>query len=79
MQSTIRKHLRTFLFSILVGLFGSGLLVAQGTTGSLSGQITDPSGAAVPAASITLTNAGTNLTLTGKSDSTGVYLSLIHI
>jgi len=55
------KRVRALLLVILVGLVGSGLLVyAQGTSGSLTGLITDPSGAAIPGATVTLTNIDTN-------------------
>jgi hypothetical protein len=51
----------------------AGLVFAQGTNGSLTGQITDPSGAAIAGASITLTNVDTNYPQTATTDSTGVY------
>ena len=66
------KHLRNLLLVILVG---SGLLVyGQGTSASLTGNVTDPSGAAVPGATVTVTNIGTNLTQSVKTDSVGTYL-----
>ncbi len=69
------KHLRALLLAVLAILVGSGVLVfGQGTSGSLTGQVTDPSGAAVVGATITLTNVGTNLALTVKTDSVGLYL-----
>ncbi len=74
MQSTKRNHGIALLLVILVGLFGSGVLAfGQGTNGSLTGQITDPSEAAVATATVTLTNVSTNLILTTKTDSIGVY------
>ncbi len=67
-------HLRALLLVVFTILLGSSVLVnAQGTSGSLTGQITDPSGAAIAAADVTLANVGTNLTLTTRTDSTGVY------
>lgn len=45
-----------------------------GATGTITGLVTDTSGAVVPGASIILTNAGTNVTRQGKSDGAGVYL-----
>ncbi len=75
MQLIIGKRLRALLLVVLAVLVGSGALVyGQGTNGSLTGQITDPSGAAVVGAAVTLTNVDTNLTLAAKTDSTGVYL-----
>ena len=42
-------------------------------TGSISGTITDPSGAVVDGASVTVTNQGTNLTRTVTTNSSGFY------
>ena len=71
---------------VAVGLISSLLLLAgfllsssvpvlaQGTSGSLTGQITDPSGAAVVGATVTLTNVDTNSLQTVATDNTGTYL-----
>ena len=68
------KHAGVFLLIILAGLAGSGLLAhGQGTSASLTGQVTDPAGAAVAGATVTATNAGTGLTLTVKTDNVGSY------
>ena len=75
-----RERRRSGLFSVLllILLAASAVLavpaLAQGTYGSLTGQVTDPSGAVIPNASVTLTNMGTNYTRTATSDATGVYL-----
>ena len=42
-------------------------------TGSMSGVVTDPSGAVVDGASVTVTNQGTNLTRTVTTNSSGFY------
>jgi hypothetical protein len=69
------KHVRALLVIILVGLAGSGLLgFGQGTSASLTGNVTDPSGAAVAGATVTITNTGTGLTQSVKTDSVGTYL-----
>jgi hypothetical protein len=52
----------------------SVLLHAQGTSASLTGQVTDPTGAAVVGASVTVTNIETNLSQTAKTDRVGIYL-----
>ena len=44
---------------------------AQVTTATLFGVVTDPSGAAVPGASVTLTHQGTNASSVKTADSTG--------
>ena len=56
------------------GLVGSLALLAQFTTASLSGTIVDPSGAAVPAATVTVQNTETGFTRTTKSGNGGDYL-----
>jgi hypothetical protein len=46
---------------------------AQALYGSVTGTISDSSGAAVPGATVTLTNEETGLELTGVTDATGTY------
>ena len=59
------------LFGLLLGLtiFAS----AQGTTSRVTGTVTDTSGAAIAGATVTLTNEGTNTSLTTQSSDIGVY------
>ena len=74
MQLIRTIRLRALLLVNVVGLLSSASAAfAQGTSGSLTGQVTDPSGAAVPGAAVTLTNTGTNYSQTEKTDNTGVY------
>ncbi len=62
------KGLRALLLVVFVGLVCScGLVYSQGTNGSLTGQITDPTGAAIVGATVTLTNVGTNFVQTGNN------------
>ncbi len=60
--------------AIIVGLLSlaSGAASAQ-TFGSIGGVVTDPSGAFVPQASVTVTNTATNAVRTTTTDSSGVY------
>jgi hypothetical protein len=75
MHSFNAKSLRTLVLVIAVALVGSGVLVyGQGTSGSLTGQISDPSGAAVPGATVSLKNIDTDYLQTATSNNTGVYL-----
>src|SRR5580692_5571822 len=75
MQLTKAKHLRGLLFVILFGLATSGALVfGQGTNGSLTGQVSDPSGAAIAGASATLTNVDTNYPQVVNTDNAGIYV-----
>src|SRR5262245_14414870 len=48
-------------------------LHAQAVTGTILGTVRDGSGAAVPGATVTLTNTGTGLVRTAVTDSAGEY------
>jgi hypothetical protein len=66
-----RHFLRCFL---LVVTFGSALpIIAQYTTGTVAGVITDPTGATVPGATVTLTSESTTQVRTYVTDATGNY------
>src|SRR3989454_988342 len=60
-----------FLLSLLV--FCASRIAAQGLFGTISGVVTDPSGAVVPDASVKVTNVNTNVTTTLSTNSAGVY------
>ncbi|MFZ1941196.1 MAG: carboxypeptidase regulatory-like domain-containing protein [Terracidiphilus sp.] len=73
-QLGIRKCLRAVMLTALIGAFGFAVMSrAQSTYGSLSGQVTDSTGAVVASAEVTLTDVDTNYTQTTKSDGSGVY------
>ena len=75
MQLIRAMHLRRLEIGLLLGLLGSGILVfGQGTSGSLSGQVTDPSGAAIAGAGVALTEVDTNTTQSSVTDGQGIYL-----
>ncbi len=58
----------------LVVLFASSISFSQNITAFLTGTVTDPSGAVVPGASVTLHNIDTNTdVVTVKTDSNGTY------
>ena len=65
--------LRCCLISLLVVLFALGAM-AQIQNGQFAGTVTDPSGAAVANAKITVTNQATGLSVTATSNATGSYL-----
>lgn len=69
----MRPRLR--LLSWLIGVFfaSSTLLAAQSATSSLRGTITDPKGAVVQGATVTLNNSATGYSRTIKSGADGVY------
>ncbi len=60
-----------FLLALLV--FCASRIAAQGLFGTISGVVTDPSGAVVPDASVKVTNVDTNVTTTLSTNSAGVY------
>lgn len=63
-----------FLLSIFAGLvLCVNFAFSQGTSSRLTGTITDTSGAAVPDATVTLTNEGTAQSLTTQTSESGAY------
>jgi Carboxypeptidase regulatory-like domain/TonB-dependent Receptor Plug Domain len=71
------KLFKTMLFFVLtvvlVSSFATTTAAQSSITGAISGAITDPSGAAVPGATITLASKGTGEVLTATSDNSGAY------
>lgn len=67
--------MRTAVAILLVGLGGTGLvrLAAQGTTATILGTVTDPSGASISGATVQVKNAGTGQLQSVTSDSAGRY------
>lgn len=75
MKSKGANRVQIFLLILAMLAAGCGMRVhAQGTSGSLTGEVTDSTGASVPAATVTLTNLGTNYSQIQKTDGMGVYL-----
>jgi Carboxypeptidase regulatory-like domain/TonB dependent receptor/TonB-dependent Receptor Plug Domain len=70
----VRGRIVAYLMVLLVAAFGAFPAAAQFTTASLGGRITDPSGAVVPEASVTVRNTETGLTYSVNSGSNGEYL-----
>lgn len=67
-----------FLFSLATAiLLASSVLLAQTTisTGSIVGSVTDPTGAVIGGAKVTITNQGTGSVVTTTTTSTGTYAS----
>src|SRR5438132_153813 len=50
-------------------------LFAQQETGSITGQVVDPSGAVVPTAQVTITNEATSAVFNAPMDSGGFYIA----
>src|SRR5215472_5155606 len=64
--------LRFCLISLFVLLFALAA-IAQIQNGQFTGNVTDPSGAAVPNAKVTITNQATNLAIQTTTNSAGVF------
>ncbi|HYO76890.1 MAG TPA: TonB-dependent receptor, partial [Thermoanaerobaculia bacterium] len=64
---------RGTLVLLFVCLLIPGLLFAQSSTGSISGTITDDSGAALPGVTVTATSVATGATRTAVTNETGYY------
>src|SRR5580658_9871243 len=65
---------RVFFFAVFA-ILGSAHLFGQVGTASISGRVTDSSGASVPAASVVVKNTGTSTTETAVSDGEGRYVA----
>src|ERR1700736_4316317 len=65
--------LRSFLALAVSVTFSIGSLHAQVDTGSITGTVTDTSGAVVGAAKVTMTNEGTGASLSTSSGADGTY------
>lgn len=70
----MRAPFRQFAIAVVFAVFASSLGWSQGTTSRVTGVVTDPSGAVVPGANVTLTNQATNLSFNTKSTSAGTYV-----
>ena len=75
--SHLKSSLRTISLTVIALALWTAVNVpshAQNTTvGAISGTITDPSGAAVPTASVTVTNQSTNVVARASSTAKGYY------
>src|SRR5579883_393500 len=62
---------RRYLFLPLLVLFAQGVILGQTGTGSLTGTVTDPSGAVVSGVTISAKNTATGLEVSTKSTAAG--------
>ena len=67
---TFRRR-TSWLLTVLLSLYISGM--AQETTGSIAGLVSDPTGAVVPGAQVTVVNTGTNATYKTTTNASGNY------
>src|SRR6476646_4992997 len=70
-----KNFIRTLIaaFSLLLILIVSGLSQTQAGTGSITGVISDSTGAVVPNATVTLTSKATNQSQTATTSGDGIY------
>lgn len=69
----IRKRIAISVVPVLLAGLCPAYLFGQAGTASISGRVTDTSGAAVPAASVVVKNTGTSASETAISDNEGRY------
>src|ERR1035438_1409512 len=67
------KSLNRCSLSLIIALACTLPILAQQTLGSLNGTVIDPSGAAVPGATVTVTNAAINVTQVTTTQRTGFF------
>ncbi len=67
------KHIRFAVLIVFLALFVPCCLFAQSSTGSVSGMVTDQSGAAIPGVTVTTTNTATSTRRTTVSNAVGYY------
>src|SRR5215831_17543530 len=69
-----RNRLVVYVVGVcLIGIFGLGTSRAQTVTGSITGQVTDFSGALVSGATVTAENVATSVKTTATTNSAGLY------
>jgi len=68
-----RSNVLRSVFAVLVGLAGAQAGFGQADTARLQGTVTDPQGAAVNGASVSVTNTGTGFNQTVDSNELGYY------
>ena len=70
----MKSSLRLLLVAAVFLLLGSSLVCGQAVTGSIVGNITDPSGAAVAGAKVTITEINTGIARAATTNEDGVFV-----
>jgi hypothetical protein len=70
----MKSAVRLCFYVFLSGCLAIGTLLAQTTAGSISGVVTDPNGALVPAAKIQATHVATGVITETVSSAAGAYV-----
>src|SRR5215212_7785375 len=73
MKNEFKRWLAGLLSLAVLMTSMSAVALAQQTAGSIEGSVTDPTGAVVPAATVTAKSKATNLTRTVTSNDEGQY------
>ncbi|MPY90330.1 MAG: TonB-dependent receptor plug domain-containing protein, partial [Luteitalea sp.] len=73
MCNPVKRRQGLGIVAIILGLLASAPARAQSVYGTLVGAVRDPSGAALPGASITVTGTGTGIERTTVTDGVGAY------
>ncbi len=68
-----QKFIRSIAGCLLVALLSAASALGQTVTGSITGEITDPSGALVSGATVTAENTATAVKTSTKTNASGVY------
>ena len=74
MQQSKANRCLFFLSLLFIAVNSRGLGAQSGTSGAISGTVTDASGAVIANASVTATEIGTKATRAGQTDAGGHYL-----
>jgi hypothetical protein len=74
LEAVPMRSLRSALFVFLISVVSVVPMLAQTSTTSVRGTITDQSGALVPGAQISLTNTADNSVTNGTSDKSGLFV-----
>lgn len=69
----VARAIQRYALILLIYLGSLGLAYAQSTQATITGSILDSSGSLIPGATVTATNTATNVSVTAKASSSGVY------
>jgi uncharacterized surface anchored protein len=70
MQSRTSNRFHLFAFAVLFSALGA---YGQNVNGSIVGTVSDSTSAAIPAATVTITDVNTNVSHTAQTDASGYY------
>src|SRR5215475_10414776 len=72
-RTEMMKKIFMFVMAMALALFATGAMAQTSTTGSIEGLVTDPNGAAVRGATVTVTSPNLIRTQTTATDDSGRY------